>query len=61
MRLATNIFEYCSREVPQWNTISVGAYHIREAGSTAVQEVAFAFAIAIAYLEAGVRAGLEHR
>ncbi|HWU36130.1 MAG TPA: methylmalonyl-CoA mutase family protein, partial [Candidatus Acidoferrum sp.] len=59
MRLATNIFEYCSREVPQWNTISVGGYHIREAGSTAVQEVAFAFAIAIAYLEAGVRAGLN--
>ena len=59
MRLATNIFEYCSREVPQWNSISVGAYHIREAGSTAVQEVAFAFAIAIAYLEAGVKAGLN--
>jgi len=59
MRLITNIFEYCSREVPQWNTISVGAYHIREAGSTAVQEVAFAFAIAIAYLEAGVKAGLD--
>ncbi len=59
MRLATNIFEYCSREVPQWNTISVGAYHIREAGSTAAQEVAFAFAIAIAYLEAGVKAGLD--
>src|SRR5512136_1859002 len=59
MRLATNIFEYCSREVPQWNTISVGAYHIREAGSTAVQELAFAFAIAIAYLEAGVKAGLN--
>ena len=59
MRLITNIFEYCSREVPQWNTISVGAYHIREAGSTAVQEVAFAFAIAIAYLDAGVKAGLD--
>ena len=59
MRLITNIFEYCSREVPQWNSISVGAYHIREAGSTAAQEVAFAFAIAIAYLEAGVKAGLD--
>jgi methylmalonyl-CoA mutase N-terminal domain/subunit len=59
MRLITDIFEYCSREVPQWNTISVGGYHIREAGSTAVQEVAFAFAIAIAYLEAGVKAGLN--
>ncbi len=59
MRLITNIFEYCAREVPQWNSISVGAYHLREAGSTAVQEVAFAFAIAIAYLEAGVKAGLD--
>lgn len=59
MRLITNIFEYCSREVPQWNSISVGAYHLREAGATAVQEVAFAFAIAIAYLEAGVKAGLD--
>jgi methylmalonyl-CoA mutase N-terminal domain/subunit len=59
MRLATNIFEYCSREVPQWNSISVGAYHLREAGSTAVQEVAFAFAIAIAYLEAGLKTGLK--
>ncbi|MBU1209126.1 MAG: methylmalonyl-CoA mutase family protein [Proteobacteria bacterium] len=59
MRLITNIFEYCSREVPQWNSISVGAYHVREAGSTAVQEVAFAFSIAIAYLEAGVKAGLD--
>jgi methylmalonyl-CoA mutase N-terminal domain/subunit len=59
MRLITDIFEYCSREVPQWNSISVGAYHIREAGSTAAQEVAFAFAIAIAYLEAGVKAGLD--
>jgi methylmalonyl-CoA mutase, N-terminal domain len=59
MRLITNIFEYCSREVPQWNTISVGAYHLREAGSTAAQEVAFAFSMAIAYLEAGVKAGLN--
>lgn len=59
MRLITNIFEYCAREVPQWNSISVGAYHLREAGATAVQEVAFAFAIAIAYLEAGVNAGLD--
>ncbi len=59
MRLATNIFEYCSREVPQWNSISVGAYHLREAGSNAAQEVAFAFAIAIAYLEAGLKTGLK--
>ncbi len=59
MRLITNLFQYCSKEVPQWNSISVGAYHLREAGSTAVQEVAFAFAIAIAYLEAGLKAGLD--
>jgi methylmalonyl-CoA mutase N-terminal domain/subunit len=59
MRLTTNLFEYCSREVPQWNSISVGAYHLREAGSNAAQEVAFAFAIAIAYLEAGLKAGLK--
>ncbi|MBI4495372.1 MAG: methylmalonyl-CoA mutase family protein [Deltaproteobacteria bacterium] len=59
MRLTTDIFEYCSREVPQWNTISVGAYHLREAGATAVQELAFAFAFAFAYLEGGVKAGLN--
>ncbi|MFH1335762.1 MAG: methylmalonyl-CoA mutase family protein, partial [Candidatus Zixiibacteriota bacterium] len=59
MRLTTNIIEYCSREVPQWNTISVGAYHLREAGSTATQEIGFAFAFAIAYIEAGLKAGLS--
>lgn len=59
MRLVTNIFAYCSKHVPKWNVISLGAYHIREAGSTAVQEVAFAFANAIAYIEAALKAGLQ--
>ncbi len=59
MRLITDTFAYCSAHIPKWNTISVGAYHIREAGSTAVQEVAFAFANAIAYIEAAIRAGLK--
>jgi methylmalonyl-CoA mutase N-terminal domain/subunit len=57
MRLVTDTFEYCSKYIPRWNAISVGAYHIREAGSDAVQEVAFAFANAIAYVEAAIRAG----
>ncbi len=57
MRLITNTFEYCSKHIPKWNTISVGAYHIREAGSDAIQEVAFAFSNAIAYIEAAVKAG----
>ncbi len=57
MRLITNTFEYCSKHIPRWNTISVGAYHIREAGSDAVQEVAFAFSNAIAYIEAAIKAG----
>lgn len=59
MRLITNIFEYCSKEVPQWNTISISGYHIREAGSTAVQEVAFTLANGIAYVEAAIKAGLD--
>jgi methylmalonyl-CoA mutase N-terminal domain/subunit len=59
MRLITNTFEYCSKHIPRWNTISVGAYHIREAGSDAVQEIAFAFSNAIAYIEAAVKAGLK--
>lgn len=59
MRLITNIFEYCSQEVPQWNTISISGYHIREAGSTAVQEVAFTLANGIAYVEAAIKAGLD--
>ncbi len=58
MRLITNIFEYCSKEVPNWNTISISGYHIREAGSSAVQEVAFTLADGIAYVEAAIKAGL---
>jgi len=59
MKLITDIFEYCSKEVPQWNTISISGYHIREAGSTAVQEVAFTLADGIAYVEAAIKAGLD--
>jgi methylmalonyl-CoA mutase, N-terminal domain len=59
MRLITNIFEYCSTEVPQWNTISISGYHIREAGSSAVQEVAFTLADGMAYVEAAIEAGQE--
>ncbi|HVG39748.1 MAG TPA: methylmalonyl-CoA mutase family protein [Pyrinomonadaceae bacterium] len=58
LRLITDTFAYCAREVPQWNTISISGYHIREAGSTAVQEVAFTLADAIAYTEAALAAGL---
>ena len=57
MRLITNIFEYCSKNVPKWNTISISGYHIREAGSTAIQEVAFTLANGIAYVQAAVDAG----
>ncbi|MCJ7422723.1 methylmalonyl-CoA mutase family protein [Candidatus Bathyarchaeota archaeon] len=59
MRMVTDIFEYCAQNMPQWNTISISGYHIREAGSTAVQEVAFTFANAIAYVEAAVDRGLD--
>jgi len=59
MRLITNIFEYCSKEVPKWNTISISGYHIREAGATAIQEVAFTLADGIAYVEAAIEAGLD--
>jgi methylmalonyl-CoA mutase, N-terminal domain len=59
LRIITNIFEYCSKEVPKWNTISISGYHIREAGSTAVQEVAFTLANGIAYVEAAQKAGLS--
>ncbi len=59
MRIITDIFSFCSREVPQWNTISISGYHIREAGSTAVQEVAFTLANGIAYVEAAINAGLD--
>jgi methylmalonyl-CoA mutase, N-terminal domain len=59
LRIVTDIFAFCEREVPQWNTISISGYHIREAGSTAVQEVAFTFANAIAYVQAAREAGLD--
>ncbi|MGE0704823.1 MAG: methylmalonyl-CoA mutase [Vicinamibacterales bacterium] len=59
LRIVTDLFAYCEREVPQWNTISISGYHIREAGSTAVQEVAFTFADAIAYVQAAVDARLD--
>jgi len=58
LKIATDIFEFCGREVPRWNTISVSGYHIREAGSTAVQEVAFTLANGIAYVEAAIARGL---
>ncbi|TCL36510.1 methylmalonyl-CoA mutase N-terminal domain/subunit [Anaerospora hongkongensis] len=59
MRLITNIFEYCSKNVPNWNTISISGYHIREAGSTASQEIAFTIADGIAYVEAAIKAGMD--
>jgi len=59
MRLITDTFQYCQEEVPRWNTISISGYHIREAGSTAVQEVAFTLANGIAYVEAALDAGLD--
>jgi len=59
MRIVTNTFEYCRRNLPRWNTISISGYHIREAGATAVQELAFTLANAIAYVEAALDAGLE--
>jgi len=59
MRLITDVFDFCSREVPRWNTISVSGYHIREAGSTAVQEIAFTLADGITYVQAAVDAGLD--
>jgi methylmalonyl-CoA mutase N-terminal domain/subunit len=59
MRLITDVFRYCRADVPKWNTISISGYHIREAGSTAVQELAFTLANAIAYVQAALDAGLE--
>ena len=59
LRIVTDVFAFCDRALPNWNTISISGYHIREAGSTAVQEVAFTFANAIAYVQAGVAAGLD--
>jgi methylmalonyl-CoA mutase N-terminal domain/subunit len=59
MRIITDIFEYCSKEVPKWNTISISGYHIREAGSTAVQEIAFTLSNAKAYAQAAIEKGLD--
>ena len=59
MRLITDIFAYCAENVPNWNTISISGYHIREAGSTAVQEIAFTLADGIAYVDAAIKAGLD--
>jgi methylmalonyl-CoA mutase N-terminal domain/subunit len=59
MRITTDMFAYCAKELPRWNTISISGYHIREAGSTAVQELAFTLSNAIAYVEAAIQAGLE--
>ena len=59
MRLITDVFEYCSKELPKWNTISISGYHIREAGSTAVQELAFTLSNGKAYLEAALSKGLD--
>ena len=59
LRLITDTFAFCAREAPNWNTISISGYHIREAGSTAVQEVAFTIADAVCYVEAAIKAGLE--
>src|SRR5438067_12160849 len=59
MRIITDLFAWAQTEVPEWNTISISGYHIREAGSTAVQEIAFTFANAIAYIEAAIAAGMD--
>src|SRR5580765_8632960 len=59
LRIVTDVFAFCAREMPQWNTISISGYHIREAGCTAVQEIAFTLANAIAYVQAAIAAGLD--
>src|SRR5207244_8200234 len=59
MRITTDLFAYCAERIPGWNTISISGYHIREAGSTAVQELAFTLANGIAYCAAAVEAGLS--
>ena len=59
MRLITDIFAFCAKEVPRWNTISVSGYHIREAGATALQELAFTLRDGIEYVQYGVDAGLD--
>ena len=59
MRLITDVIEFCESHLPHWNSISISGYHIREAGSTAIQELAFTFANAIAYTEASIKRGLN--
>ncbi len=59
MRIVTDIFDFCSKELPNWNSISVSGYHIREAGSTAIQELAFTFSNAISYVESAIKSGLN--
>lgn len=59
MRIITDLFDYCNREIPKWNPISISGYHIREAGSTAAQEVGFTIADGIAYVDAAIKAGLD--
>ncbi len=59
LRIVTDVMEFCGREMPEWNSVSISGYHIREAGSTAVQELAFTLAHAVAYVQAGVDAGLD--
>ena len=61
MRLITDVFAWCAAELPRWNTISISGYHIREAGSTAAEELAFTLADGIAYVQAAVDAGLDRR
>ena len=61
MRLVTDVFEFCATELPKWNTISISGYHMREAGATAAQELAFTLADAIAYVEAAVERGPRRR
>jgi methylmalonyl-CoA mutase N-terminal domain/subunit len=59
LRLITDVFAYCSKHMPRWNTINIASYHMREAGCDAVQEIAFSFSNAITYVEAGIKAGLD--
>src|SRR5206468_11347464 len=59
MRITTDLFSYCHKRLPRWNTISISGYHIREAGASAVQELAFTLAHGIAYCEAAIDAGLS--
>ena len=59
MKLVVDIFKYCSDNIPRWNSISISGYHMREAGATAVQELAFTFSNAIAYVDSAIKAGLD--